>query len=101
MKLVRGTSFDNPIVVYQNEVDLNKVTVAVEHSDAKPPIYASADTYLGILDAMLGPFDGDYFIINEAKIGVKEKRYRVFYVEDRDGDKHMIIFMVEKERKGK
>ena len=99
MNIVRGTSLDNPIVVYQNEIDRNKISIPVEDSDATPPIYASADTFLGVLDAMLGPFDGDYFIVNEASIGIKEKRYKVYYVEDRDGERHMIIFMVEKERK--
>ena len=101
MNIVRGTSLDNPIVVYQNEIDRNKITVALESSDATPPVYASADTFLGILDALLGPFDGDYFIINESVIGIRENRYKVYYVEDRDSEKHMIVFKVKKERKGK
>ena len=96
MKIVRGTSKENAIVVKRNDVDKNRVKVIPDLTDEKPPVYASMDTFQNILDAVFGPNDGDYFIINEVGVILDKKEYKVFYIEDKDNEKHSVFFKIEK-----
>lgn len=95
MKILRGTSIHNPIVVSRSERELNKMTLSVDISEDKPPIYGTTDIFVSVLDVMFGPFDGSYFIVNETELIYKDAHYKVFYIEDKDGERHSVYFRID------
>jgi len=95
MKVVRGSSIEKAIKVSKKESDINRVSIRVENSDSGPPVYASFDSIIKVLDMLFSPYDGDYFIISETNIIHNNSKYKVFYIEDKDNEKHQIFFKME------
>ena len=97
MKIVRGTSIRNPIVIKQIDMDLRKVSIVItENEEDKNQLFASLDTIQSILDALFSPIDGDYFIKQQADMVIAKKNYKIFHIEDRDEEKHSVFFQIIK-----
>ncbi len=96
MKLVRGTSFENPIDVEQKKIDKGEINVSIETTMEEGFNYPSFDIFANILQSLFGTNDADYFILGECTAVSKGYDFRVFYVEDKDGEKHNVFFRIIK-----
>lgn len=101
MRILRGKSFDNPIVLIRSDVDKNKMVMQVEQFDAKQsqsmpqPTYAASDSCVGFLDVLFGGNDFSYFIKSESCVKNEKGTYKIYFVEDKDGDSHSIFFLIK------
>jgi hypothetical protein len=95
MNINIGYSIDKPIVISRKDIDLNKISVKIETSDKKAPQYVSFSGFHSVLDSIFGHVDGDYFIIGENNLILNNKKYIVYYIEDKDRVKHSVFFLIE------
>lgn len=96
MRVLRGSTIERAIRVKQSDVDSNRLTFKVDDSENTPTNYASADSFIAILDMLFSPLDGDYFIKGENSFDHEGERYKVFFIEDKEGENHTIFFLIEK-----
>jgi hypothetical protein len=68
------------------------MTLSVDLSDDKPPIYGSTDIFVSVLDVHVRPFDWVVFHLNETELVYKDAHYKVFYIEDKDAKNIPCIF---------
>jgi hypothetical protein len=95
LKLSLGNSIENPFVIKKDDLDHCKVSIKIDSKIDKSPIYASFSNIHALLDTVFGQNDGDYFVIGENNINVKNQKYLVYYIEDKDTVKHTVFFRIE------
>lgn len=95
MKLSIGDNLDNPFVIKKDDIDHSRISLKIETKENVKPIYASFSGFHSILDSVFGQNDGDYFILGENSLNVKNHKYVVYYIEDRDTVKHTVFFRIE------
>jgi len=101
MRVVRGKSFDEAIRISRVDMDKNELNLRLEKFDLKQsqsiskPFYPSTDLCIAHLDVLFGGSDFNYFIKNEASLKRGDGMYKVYNVEDMDGENHTIFFLIE------
>lgn len=101
MKILRGISFDDPILISKSENDRNKMVMRYERFDVEQsktipkPFYASGDSCISFLDILFGGNDYNYFIKTESSHKTDKGTYKIYFIEDLDGDSHTIFFLIQ------
>lgn len=101
MKIVRGISINDPIIIGKKELDRNKLSLKLEsfnktQSDSVPsPKYPSTDVCINYLDVLFGGFDGNYFIQSQSTLLNEKGTYKIFNVQDIDSVNHTIYFLIK------
>ena len=93
---------EDPIPIKQKDSDRNVMTMKYEQFDRATSenlprtVYASGDSCTTFLDILFGGSDYNYFIKSQASIVKENGTYKIFYVEDADGENHSVFFLIEK-----
>ncbi len=101
MRILRGKSPKEPIILKRSEVDKNKMVMKVEQFDVQQsqsmpePFYATSDSCVGFLDILFGGKDYNYFIKGESNHKDENGTYKIYFVEDVDGESHHIFFLIQ------
>lgn len=94
MQINLGKSFNNPIVLKKVEVDKSTEKFFIETDKTLSNKYKSLDKIQNVLDYIFGSDDGNWFMINESTLFLDNFKYVVYYIEDKDGDKHQIYIKI-------
>lgn len=94
MQIHLGTHPDNPISVKRLELDRGTETFIIENDKTLSNNYKSFNKLQNIIDYIFGNEDGDWFLINESSCILQNIKYTMFYIEDKDGDKHTVYFKI-------
>ena len=94
MKVNVGLTMANPIVLRKVEIDRSTEKFIIENDKSLSNKYKSLDKVQNVLDYIFGSEDGDWFLMNESTCIVNNFKYNIFYIEDKDGDKHQIFIKI-------